>query len=258
MGAQNEEVRTVTIEEPETGDGFGYAFRYRDPRSRMYEVTFDRFEAEGVAGDDYEMVLVHFTGGFIDRIVESDSHEGKRPASNDRGSPSFLDDLLAAKASGDSSDGRVSSGVKCPKGGDQREAQHAQRSNCPENGLGLACRYIDPKTGAYGWTSNPEKAKQIAGNDYETVWVRYRHGKIARVATAEEYKGELEVRIGQRISEGLSEVQLNEFDLIDNQAEATRWLERNRPDYRDIVNRTIQEMERGTLLGADKGDRPEP
>lgn len=55
-------------------------------------------------------------------------------------------------------------------------------------------------------------------------------------------KEELEVRIGERISKGLTEVQLNEFDLIDNQADATEWLEKNRPDYREIVARTIEEM----------------
>jgi len=53
---------------------------------------------------------------------------------------------------------------------------------------------------------------------------------------------ELEVRIGERISKGLTEVQLNEFDMITDQAEATKWLEKNRPDYREIVNRTIEEM----------------
>ena len=53
---------------------------------------------------------------------------------------------------------------------------------------------------------------------------------------------ELEVRIGERISEGLSEVQLNQFDLITDQAEATKWLETNRPDYHEIVERTITEL----------------
>lgn len=53
---------------------------------------------------------------------------------------------------------------------------------------------------------------------------------------------ELEVRIGERISKGLTEVQLNEFDLITDPAEAAKWLETNRPDYREIVNRTIEEM----------------
>lgn len=53
---------------------------------------------------------------------------------------------------------------------------------------------------------------------------------------------ELEVRIGERISRGLTEAQLSEFDTITDPAEATKWLEKNRPDYREIVNRTINEM----------------
>ena len=53
---------------------------------------------------------------------------------------------------------------------------------------------------------------------------------------------ELEVRIGERISKGLTETQLNEFDMISDTVEAAAWLEKNRPDYREIVNRTIEEM----------------
>lgn len=53
---------------------------------------------------------------------------------------------------------------------------------------------------------------------------------------------ELEIRIGERISKGLSEVQLNEFDMLTDQAEMAKWLEKNRPDYREIVARTIAEM----------------
>lgn len=53
---------------------------------------------------------------------------------------------------------------------------------------------------------------------------------------------EVEVRIGERISKGLTEAQLAEFDAITDQSEAARWLEKNRPDYREIVTRTIEEM----------------
>ena len=53
---------------------------------------------------------------------------------------------------------------------------------------------------------------------------------------------ELESRIGERISKGLTNTQLNEFDMITDQEEAAKWLERNRPDYREIVTRTINEM----------------
>lgn len=67
---------------------------------------------------------------------------------------------------------------------------------------------------------------------------------------------ELEVRIGERISKGLTEVQLNEFDMITDPLEAAKWLEKNRPDYREIVTRTIEEMKeeiranRAKLVGA--------
>ena len=63
---------------------------------------------------------------------------------------------------------------------------------------------------------------------------------------------ELEVRIGERISQGLTEVQLNQFDMITDQAEATKWLEINRPDYREIVNRTIEEMKAEIRANRDK------
>ena len=63
---------------------------------------------------------------------------------------------------------------------------------------------------------------------------------------------ELEVRIGERIAKGLTEVQLNQFDLITDQAEATKWLEINRPDYREIVNRTIEEMKAEISANRDK------
>ena len=53
---------------------------------------------------------------------------------------------------------------------------------------------------------------------------------------------ELEVRIGERISKGLTDEQLQEFDSLIGTDEAAKWLERNRPDYREIVNRSIEEM----------------
>ena len=63
---------------------------------------------------------------------------------------------------------------------------------------------------------------------------------------------ELEVRIGERISKGLTETQLNEFDMITDPAEAAKWLEKNRPDYREIVNRTIEEMKAEIRLNRHK------
>ena len=53
---------------------------------------------------------------------------------------------------------------------------------------------------------------------------------------------ELEIRIGERVSKGLSEEQLSNFDSITDIKEATTWLENNRPDYKTIVEKTIDEM----------------
>lgn len=63
---------------------------------------------------------------------------------------------------------------------------------------------------------------------------------------------ELEVRIGERISRGLTETQLNEFDMISDPLEAAKWLEKNRPDYREIVNRTIEEMKQEIRANRNK------
>lgn len=67
---------------------------------------------------------------------------------------------------------------------------------------------------------------------------------------------ELEVRIGERISRGLTEKQLNEFDQISDPGEAAKWLEKNRPDYREIVNRTIEDMKAEIRANRDKLVRP--
>ena len=53
---------------------------------------------------------------------------------------------------------------------------------------------------------------------------------------------ELEVNIGESISEGMSKAVLDEFDAITNQAESKRWLNENRPDYQDIVKREMTLM----------------
>ena len=63
---------------------------------------------------------------------------------------------------------------------------------------------------------------------------------------------ELEVRIGERISNNLTETQLNEFDQITNQDEATEWLEKNCPSYHEIVTRTINELKDEIRLNRTK------
>lgn len=63
---------------------------------------------------------------------------------------------------------------------------------------------------------------------------------------------ELEVKIGEQISNGMSQDQLQEFDRITNQKESVRWLERNKPNYRDIVEREQIEMAWNLLKNREK------
>lgn len=63
---------------------------------------------------------------------------------------------------------------------------------------------------------------------------------------------ELEVRIGERIAKGLPEVKLNEFDMITDREEAAKWLEANRPDYREIVEHTIRELKEEIRANSSK------
>lgn len=67
---------------------------------------------------------------------------------------------------------------------------------------------------------------------------------------------ELEVRVGQKISAGLSDKQISEFNRISNDNAATlSWLERNVPNFREIVMQVFksfkQELlaERQSILG---------
>ena len=63
---------------------------------------------------------------------------------------------------------------------------------------------------------------------------------------------ELEVRIGERISKGLTDEQLKEFDSLTEAKDIADWLEKNRPDYREIVDRTIAEMKQAIAKNRDK------
>lgn len=53
---------------------------------------------------------------------------------------------------------------------------------------------------------------------------------------------ELEIRIGQEISKGVPMEKLQEFDQLTEPADIIKWFEENRPDFREIVLRTIDDM----------------
>lgn len=57
----------------------------------------------------------------------------------------------------------------------------------------------------------------------------------------ENQQEELSIRIGEIISEGMSEEKLAEFDAIDDSNEAAKWLRINKPNYaRDVAAQTYK------------------
>lgn len=52
----------------------------------------------------------------------------------------------------------------------------------------------------------------------------------------------LATKIGERIAERLSQEQLDQFDQINDQAEASRWLGENCPEYHEIIEHTFSEL----------------
>ncbi len=58
---------------------------------------------------------------------------------------------------------------------------------------------------------------------------------------------ELEVRVGQSVGAHLSAAQMDEFEQIDDIQAATAWLERNVPNFREIV-KTVYDGFRQELI----------
>ena len=74
-----------------------------------------------------------------------------------------------------------------------------------------------------------------------------------------EAKEELEMRVGERLSQDLSEAQLEEFSQIEDPLVAADWLEQNTPGYREVVAQIFQNFknelfaERAEILGVAVG-----
>ncbi|MBQ3275227.1 hypothetical protein IJH46_02280 [Candidatus Saccharibacteria bacterium] len=53
---------------------------------------------------------------------------------------------------------------------------------------------------------------------------------------------ELEVRVGEEIAEGMSEEKMKEFEEAETDEAAEKWLNENKPNYREIVQETIKDL----------------
>ena len=63
---------------------------------------------------------------------------------------------------------------------------------------------------------------------------------------------EVEVRIGKRISEGVSEEKMREFENTTSDEEALAWLEENRPDFREVVDEVVEGIKEEIRNNRDK------
>ncbi len=65
---------------------------------------------------------------------------------------------------------------------------------------------------------------------------------------------ELEIRVGVRLSEGLSDEQLGEFEKLykSNPQDALLWLETNRPNFKQIVAAELARLQQEIVNGKDK------
>lgn len=115
----------------------------------------------------------------------------------------------------------------------------------PANGLGHAYRFCRKTSGILVTTRSVARAMHESGGSYQTIWVCYKDGRIDHEATRDEWERELEVRIGERVADGLTNAELDEFERLidegDDEAVET-WLVEHRPDYFDIISRTNAEM----------------
>ncbi|MBR5389416.1 hypothetical protein IK146_02565 [Candidatus Saccharibacteria bacterium] len=53
---------------------------------------------------------------------------------------------------------------------------------------------------------------------------------------------ELEVRVGEEIAEGMTEEKMREFEAAETDEETEKWLNENKPNYREIVDSTIADL----------------
>ena len=58
-------------------------------------------------------------------------------------------------------------------------------------------------------------------------------------------QSELEMRVGHRMSEGMSDAKLLEFDELAKSGDAAaiqRWIRRERPDYKEIAREELEKL----------------
>lgn len=63
---------------------------------------------------------------------------------------------------------------------------------------------------------------------------------------------ELEVRVGEEIASGMTEEKMREFEDAKTDEETEKWLNENKPNYREIVDKTIEEFRNEIARNRDR------
>lgn len=63
---------------------------------------------------------------------------------------------------------------------------------------------------------------------------------------------ELELRIGQRIAEGLTEEQIMEFEQIEDKELAKQWIEEHFPNYKEVMQEVFEGLKKQILANREQ------
>ncbi len=63
---------------------------------------------------------------------------------------------------------------------------------------------------------------------------------------------ELEVRVGEEIAAGMTEEKMREFEAAKTDEETEKWLNENKPNYKEIVDQTIADLKEEIARNRDK------
>jgi len=77
-------------------------------------------------------------------------------------------------------------------------------------------------------------------------------GEAEKQAFLEYVQEELEVRIGEEIAEGMSEEKMREFEEAETDEAAEAWLRTNRPNYKEIVAKTMADLKAEIARNKDR------
>ena len=63
---------------------------------------------------------------------------------------------------------------------------------------------------------------------------------------------EVEVRVGEKVCEGLSEDEISELEACADGEETLIWLEKNRPNFREVIDEVVESVKTAIVKNAER------